>query len=103
VFSGFSSIIQNDFIEAIGDVIRYDIKEISAAAFVAAEVDESKDVTNKAHISVAESEVACEVKEAFLGFDVSDDRRTAAKFFSCPSCFRLFVFVYFTWRAASII
>jgi len=33
-------------------VVRYDIKEISAAAFVAAEVDESADVTNKAQISV---------------------------------------------------
>jgi len=34
---------------------------------------------------VAKSEVACEVKEAFLGLDdVSDDRRAAAVFFSCP-------------------
>jgi len=32
-------------------VVRYDIKEISAARFVAAEVDESTDVTNKAQIS----------------------------------------------------
>jgi len=47
VFSGFSNIIQNDLIEAIGDVIRYDIKEISAAPFVVAEVDESTIVTNK--------------------------------------------------------
>ena len=30
----------------VGDVIRYDIKEISAAPFVAAEADESTDVTN---------------------------------------------------------
>jgi len=52
VFSGFSNIIQNDLIEAIGDMIGYDIKEISAAPFVAAEVDESTDVTNKAQISV---------------------------------------------------
>jgi len=52
VFSGFSNIIQNDLIEAIGDVIRYDIKEISAAPFAAAEVSESTDVTNKARISV---------------------------------------------------
>ena len=50
VFSGFSNIIQNDLIEAIGDVVRYDIKEISAAPFVAAEVDESTDVTNKADL-----------------------------------------------------
>jgi len=48
VFSGFSNIIQNDLIAAIGDVVRYDVKEINAAAFVAAEVD----VTNKAQISV---------------------------------------------------
>jgi len=52
VFSGFSIIIQNDLIAVIGDMVRYDIKEISAAPFVAAEVDESTDVTNKAQISV---------------------------------------------------
>jgi len=53
---------------------------------------------------VAKSEVACEVKEAFLGFDdVSDDRRAAAVFFSCPYCFHLFMFAYFTWRTASAI
>ena len=51
-FSGFSKIIQNDLIAAIGDVVRYDIKEISAGSFVAAEVHESTDVTNKAQISV---------------------------------------------------
>ena len=48
VFYDFSNIIQNDLIEAIGDVIRYDAKEISAAPFAAAEVDESTDVKNKA-------------------------------------------------------
>ena len=52
VFSGFSKIIQNDSIAAIGDVVSFDIKEISAAPFVAAEVDESTDVTNKAQTSV---------------------------------------------------
>ena len=64
MFSGFSNTIQNDLIEAIGDVITYDIKEISAALFVAAEVDESTGVTNKAQIShyVAKREVACEVE-----------------------------------------
>ena len=51
VYSGFSNIIQNDLIPAIGDVVRYDIKEVSAAPFVVAEVDESTDVTNKAQIS----------------------------------------------------
>ena len=52
MFSGFSNIIQNDLIAAIGDVIRYDIKEISAVPFVAAEVDESTDARNKAQVSV---------------------------------------------------
>jgi len=52
VFSGFSNIIQNDLIAAIGGVVRYAIKETSAAPFVAAEVDESTDVTNKAQVSV---------------------------------------------------
>ena len=52
VFSGFSNIIQNGLIAAISDVVRYDIKEISAASFVAAEVDESTDVTSKAQVSV---------------------------------------------------
>ena len=52
MFSGFSNIIQNDLIAAIGHVVRYDIKEISAAPFVAAEVDKSTDVTHKAQISV---------------------------------------------------
>ena len=62
VFSGFSNIIQNDSIAATGYVVRNDIKEISAAPFVAAEVDESTDVTNKADLClyVAKSEVACE-------------------------------------------
>ena len=84
VFSVFSNIIQNDLIAAIDDVVRYNIKEISAALFVAPEVDESTDVTNKADLChyVAKSEVACEVKEAFLGFDdVSNDRRAAATYF----------------------
>jgi len=65
VFSGSSNIIQNDLIAAIIDVVRYDIKEISAAPSVAAEVDdESTDVKNKTQIChyVAKSEVACEVK-----------------------------------------
>ena len=47
MFSGFSNMIQNDLIAAIFNVVRCDIKEISGAPFVAAEVDESTDVTNK--------------------------------------------------------
>jgi len=51
VFSGFSIIIQNDIIAAMGDMVRCDIKEISAAPFVAAEVDESTDVTKLRSLS----------------------------------------------------
>jgi len=83
VFSGFSNIIQKDVIAAIGDVVLYDRKEISAAPFVAAEVDESTDVTNKTQISVImRLKARWFVKEAFVGFDdVSKDRRAAATFF----------------------
>jgi len=87
VFSGFPNMIRNDLIAALGDVVRHDIKELSAAPFVAEEVDESTDVSCHKQSSdlcqyVAKSEVACEVKEAFLGFDdVSNDRRAAAIFF----------------------
>jgi len=52
VFSGFSNIIQNDLIAAIGDIVRCDTKEISAAPFVAAEVDESTDVTKLRSLSL---------------------------------------------------
>ena len=103
VFSGFSNIIQNDLIASIGDVVRYDMKEISAVPVVAAEVDESTDVTNKAQISVITwLKARWLVKEA-LFVDVSNDRRAAAVVFSCPSCFHLFMFAYFTWRTASAI
>jgi len=51
VFSGFSNIIQNDLIAAIGDVVRYGIKEICAALFVAAEVGESTNVTKPRSLS----------------------------------------------------
>lgn len=43
VFSGLSNKIQNDLIEAVGDVTRIDKKEISAIPFVAVEVDETTD------------------------------------------------------------
>lgn len=57
--------------------------EISAALFVAVEVDETTDVTNQAQISVTlcyvtKMEADCEV-EVFLGFDdVSEDRCASA-------------------------
>ncbi|XP_063804876.1 zinc finger MYM-type protein 1-like [Pseudophryne corroboree] len=78
LFSGLSNKIQNDLIEAVGDVLRNDMKEeIKAATFVALEVDETTDVTNKALVSVILRYVAkSEVREAFLGFDdVGEDRR----------------------------
>lgn len=81
VFAGTSNRIQNDLIEAIADVLRDDIKEeVSAAQFVAVEVDETTDITNKAQLSVILRYVSgSEVKEAFVGFDdVSDDRRATA-------------------------
>lgn len=55
-------------------------KEIDAAPFVAVEVDETTDVTNKAWTSVILRYAAkSEVKEVFLGFDdVGDDRRAPA-------------------------
>jgi len=52
VFSGFSNIFQNDLIAAIGDVVKYATKEISAAPLVAAEVDESADVTKLRSLSL---------------------------------------------------
>uniref|UniRef100_A0A8C5QA54 TTF-type domain-containing protein n=1 Tax=Leptobrachium leishanense TaxID=445787 RepID=A0A8C5QA54_9ANUR len=83
-FSGSSNRIKNHLVEAVADVIRNDMKEeINAALFVAVEVDETTDVTNKAQLSVimryvVKREVTCEVKEAFLGFDDVSDRRASA-------------------------
>ena len=55
------------------------MKDISEASFVAVEVDDITDVTQKAQISVIfryVNEKLHKIKEAFLGFDdVSDDRR----------------------------
>ena len=83
MFSGLSNRIQNNIIEAVAEIIRTDIrKDINKVSFVAAEVDETTDVTQKAQISVIFRYV-CEasyiVKEAFLEFDdVSDYRRASA-------------------------
>ena len=82
-FSDLSNQILNDIIEAVAEVIRTDIrKNINKASFVAVEVDETTDVTQKAQISIIFRHV-CEasyvVKEAFFGFDdVSDGRRASA-------------------------
>ena len=71
VFSGLSNRIQSDIIEAVAEVIQTDIrKDINKVSFVAVEVDETTDVTQKAQISVIFRYV-CEasyiVKEAFWG------------------------------------
>jgi len=86
-------------------VIRCDIMEISAAPFIAAEVDESTDDTNKAQISVIMWLKARWLmkNEAFLGFDGVMTDEPLQYFFSCPSCFHLFMLVSFTWRTVSII
>ena len=53
VFSALSNRIQNEIIEAVAEVIRTDIrKDINNAFFVSAEVDETKDIMQKAQISV---------------------------------------------------
>ena len=85
VFFLLSNRIQNDIIEAVAEIIRTDIrKDINKASFVAVEVDETTDVTQKAQISVifryvCEASYTYIVKKAFLGFDdVSDDRRASA-------------------------
>ena len=76
-------LVCHDIIEALAEIIQTDIrKDINKASFVAVEVDETTDVTQKAQISVIFRYV-CEasyiVKKAFLGFDdVSDDRRASA-------------------------
>ena len=71
MFSGLSNRIQNDITEAVAEGIRTDIrKDINKASFVAVEVDETTDVTQKAQIFVIFRSV-CEasyiVKEIFLG------------------------------------
>ena len=62
MFSGLSNRIQNDLIESVAEVVRSDImKDISEASFVAVEIDEKTDVTQKAQIcysSVRQRKVA---------------------------------------------
>jgi hypothetical protein len=64
-------------IEAVFDMIRKDIEdEINVAPFVAVEVDETTDVTNKAQTSVIFHYVAkSEIKEAF--WELNDVRDSA--------------------------
>lgn len=82
VFSGLSNRIQNDLIEAIGNVMIEEIKlEINDASFIAISLDEATDVRNLAQLSTVFRFVTKggEVQERFIGFsDVSEDRGAAA-------------------------
>ena len=61
MFSGLSIGIQNDIIEAVAENIQTDTrKDINKAFFIAVEVDETTDVTQKAQISI----IFCYVCEA---------------------------------------
>ncbi|CAH1110586.1 unnamed protein product [Psylliodes chrysocephalus] len=78
VFSGVSSDIQNDIIEAISTFVMDEIKsEIAGASFVAVILDESTDVSNQSQLSVVFRYVCPDgdVCERFLKFvNVSDER-----------------------------
>ena len=83
MFSGLSNRIQNGIIETVAKGIRPDIRsDINKASFIAVEVDETTEVTQKAQISVIfryMCEASYVVKKTFLGFDdVSDGRRASA-------------------------
>lgn len=82
VFSGMSSHIQNDLIEAVASVVLNEIKsEIKDASFVAILLDETTDVSNFAQLSTVWRYVTKEgeVEERFVGFsDVSADRTATA-------------------------
>lgn len=83
VFRGTSPSIQNDIIEAIGDVIKDQIKkEVNSASFAAIILDETSDVMKNSQLSTVLRYVyEGEVHERFIGFtDVSSDRTAAGLF-----------------------
>lgn len=70
-FSGLSSHIQNDLIEAVGNVLVNEIKaEIKDATFAAILVDETTDTSNFAQLSTVWRYVTKEgvAEEIFVGF-----------------------------------
>lgn len=82
VFSGMSSHIQNDLIEAVGNMLLNEIKtEIKDTSFVAILLDETTDVSNFCQLSTVWRYVTKEgvAEERFVGFsDVSADRTATA-------------------------
>ena len=76
-FSGVSSIIQNDLIQAIRNVIANEIRsEVDKAPFISVQADETSDCAMHAQLSIIIRYVYEEkVYERFLGFyEVSDDK-----------------------------
>lgn len=86
VFSGETSIIQNDLIEACSEHLMQNIKkEVSEAKFIAIIVDETTDIAKKSQLSTVFRYVHASgaVQERFIRFlDVSDDR-TADRISKC--------------------
>ena len=78
VFSGVSSVIQNDIIEAISNFMIKEIKnELHRTKFVSIIIDETSDVSNKEQLSTVLRYVTQEgnIVERFIRFnDVSADR-----------------------------
>ena len=75
-FSGVSSSIQNDLIQAIGNVISHEIKnEVNKAPFISVQADETADCATHAQLSIIIRYVhETKVCERFLGFyGVSND------------------------------
>lgn len=82
VFSGMSSTIQDDITESIAHVLQNDTdKEINMSPFIAVQVDDASDISNKCQLSVIIRyvDVKGSVCERFLGFfDFSPDRGAEA-------------------------
>lgn len=82
VFSGMSSTIQDDITESIARVIQNETdKEINMSPFIAVQVDDPSDISNKCQLSVVIRFVDGKgnVCERFLGFfDISSDRDAEA-------------------------
>lgn len=78
VFSGMSSTVQDDITESIAHVIQNETdKEIHTSPFIAVQVDDTSDISNRCHLSVVIRYVdeKGNVCERFLGFfDISSDR-----------------------------
>lgn len=82
VFSGMSNTTQNDIIESIAHIIQDETeKEIRKSPFIAVQVDDTSDISNKCQLTVIIRYVneKGNVCERFLGFyDVSADRDAKA-------------------------